>query len=93
MGSWELGSPVPPLFPCLIDGDFEEFRDIHDKLKKGVSVDYNTMMTALFGGIFSLVSKINNLRKDYEPKIRATNRKFKETNGRLDDALSQIAEI
>jgi len=72
------------------DDNFEEFLDIHDKLKKGVSVDYNTMMTGLFGGIFSLALKIENERKDLELGIKATNRKLKETNDRLDDALRQI---
>ena len=47
---------------------------IHDKLKKGVSVDYNTMMTTLFG--VSLASKDENLRKDFELEMRATNRKL-----------------
>ena len=45
------------------DDNFEEFRDIHDKLKNVVSVDYNTMMTAVFGGIFSLASKSKMLGK------------------------------
>jgi glutaredoxin-related protein len=75
------------------DANFEEFITIHDKLKKGETVDYNTMMTALFGGIYSLATKIENVKKDLEHELTTTNRKIEETNDRLDDALVKIKEL
>jgi glutaredoxin-related protein len=58
------------------DDNFEEFINIYDKMKKGVNVDYNSMMTALFGGIVSLASKIENVKKDLELEVKVTNRKL-----------------
>ena len=43
--------------PEVVTDYLDELRCILDKMKNNKSVDYNTMMTALFGGTFELVRR------------------------------------
>ena len=76
--------------PEVVTDYLDELRSILDKMKSNKAVDYNTMMTALFGGILSLSEDIRKCNRDLENKIEGTQNKLDVTIEKLSDAEARI---
>ena len=76
--------------PEVVTDYLDELKCILGKMKNNKAVDYNTMMTALFGGILSLSEDIRKCNRDLEDRIEITQNKLDHTIEKLSEAEARI---